>query len=143
MSLHTKKSSLEQTSSLHNQIHDINSKYLKKKMQKNPKFPQEQLINGSIETHSPAIYLNGSTRHFEHECIIKLSKKDLVLHQLNLMLNLDHSRLALFRKTQSLSRHKQGSQQGFLSTMFPYSTLTENIFISWYLIPSDQKQIGI
>ena len=41
MSLHTEKSPLEQTSSLHNQIHDINSKYLKKKMQKNPKFPQE------------------------------------------------------------------------------------------------------
>ena len=37
-----KKSSLEQISSLHNQIHDItNPKYLKKEMEKNLKFPQE------------------------------------------------------------------------------------------------------
>ena len=42
MSLHKKKSSLEQISSLHNQIHDIiNPKYLKKEMEKNLKFPQE------------------------------------------------------------------------------------------------------
>ena len=36
--------------------------------------------------------------------------------------------------TQTLGRHKQGSQQGFLSIIFPFSTLTEIIFISWYLI---------
>ena len=37
-----KKSSLEQISSLHNQIHDIiNPKYLKKEMEKNLKFPEE------------------------------------------------------------------------------------------------------
>ena len=36
MSLHRKKSSLEQSSSLHNQIHDIiNLKYLKKEREKN------------------------------------------------------------------------------------------------------------
>ena len=44
MSLHRKKSSLEQISSLHNQIHDIiNPKYLKKEREKNLKFPQEWL----------------------------------------------------------------------------------------------------
>ena len=37
-----KKLSLEQNSSLHNQIHDINNpKYLKKESKKNLKFPQE------------------------------------------------------------------------------------------------------
>ena len=37
-----KKSSLEQNSSLHNQVHDIiNPKYLKKEREKNLKFPQE------------------------------------------------------------------------------------------------------
>ena len=36
--------------------------------------------------------------------------------------------------TQTLGRYKQGSQQGFLSIIFPFSTLTEIIFISWYLI---------
>ena len=42
MSLHTKKSSLEQSSSLHNQIHDIiNPKYLKKEKEKHLKFAQE------------------------------------------------------------------------------------------------------
>ena len=42
MLLHTKKSSLEQSSSLHNQMHDIiNPKYLKKEREKNLKFPQE------------------------------------------------------------------------------------------------------
>ena len=40
------------------------------------------------------------------------------------MLNLDQG-LSLFRQTQTLSRFTQGSQQGFLSTMFPFSTLTE------------------
>ena len=37
-----KKSSLEQSSSLHNQIHDIiNPKYFKKEKNKNLEFPQE------------------------------------------------------------------------------------------------------
>ena len=37
-----KKSSLEQNSSLHNQVHDIiNPKYLKKEREKNLKCPQE------------------------------------------------------------------------------------------------------
>ena len=45
MLLHTqKKSSLEQSSSLHNQIHDIiNPKYLKKEREENLKFLQEWL----------------------------------------------------------------------------------------------------
>ena len=42
MSLHKKKSSLEQKSSLQNNIHDIiNPKYLKKERGKNLKFPPE------------------------------------------------------------------------------------------------------
>ena len=45
MSLHTQKTpSLEQNSSLHNQIHDIiNPKYLKKERDKNLNLPQERL----------------------------------------------------------------------------------------------------
>ena len=57
-------------------------------------------------------------------------------HQLNLRLKSDQG-LASYTQTQALSRHKQGSQQSFPSTMFPFSTLTEIIFISWYLILSD------
>ena len=42
MSLHRKKSSLEQGSYLHNQIHNIiNPKYLKKEREKNSNLPQE------------------------------------------------------------------------------------------------------
>ena len=78
-------------------------------------------------------------RHFEHEYIIKLSKKDLVSHQLNLMLNSDQG-LAWFRQTHTLGRQKQDYQQGFLSTMFRFSTLAETIFIIWHLILSDYKQ---
>ena len=48
-----KKSSLEQSSSLHNQIHDIiNPKYLKKKREKNLKFTREWLKDET--RHSPA-----------------------------------------------------------------------------------------
>ena len=67
----------------------------------------------------------GKAFYFEHEYIIKLSKKDLAPHQLNLILNSDQG-LALLRQTQTVSKHKQGSQQGFLCTMFPFSTLTES-----------------
>ena len=50
MSLHRKKSSLEQSSSLHNQIHDIiNPKYLKKERKKNLKFNQEWHKDESIK----------------------------------------------------------------------------------------------
>ena len=50
-----KKSSLEQSSSLHNQIHDIiNLKYLKKERERNLKFPQEWFKDETNETHSPA-----------------------------------------------------------------------------------------
>ena len=46
MSLHIKKSSLEQSSSLHNQIHDIiNPKYPEKEREKNLKLPQELLTD--------------------------------------------------------------------------------------------------
>ena len=70
---YTKKSSLEQSLSLHNQIHDmINLKYLKKEREKNLKFPQEWFKDESVETHSPAIYLKGWARHFKHKYIIKL-----------------------------------------------------------------------
>ena len=70
-----KKSSLEQNSSLHNQIHDIiNPKYLKKEREKNTKFPQEWLKD---ETRYivQLIHLKGWTSHFEREYIIKLSQK--------------------------------------------------------------------
>ena len=51
----TKKSSLEQSSSLHNQIHDIiNPKYLKKEREENLRFSQEWFKDKSNETHSPA-----------------------------------------------------------------------------------------
>ena len=130
MSLHTKKSSLEQTSSLHNQIHDINSKYLKKKMQKNPKFPQEQLINGSIETHSPAIYLNGSTRHFEHEYLIKLSKKRSCPPSVESNAEFRSQQVSLIQKN---SEPKQ-TQTGF-STGFPIHYVS--------LLNPDRKYIHI
>ena len=45
------------------------------------------------------------------------------------MLNSDQG-LALLRQTQALSRHKQGSQQGFVSIMCPFSTLTETIYLN-------------
>ena len=73
---YTKKSSSDQKSSLQNKIHDIiNPKYLKKERGKNLKFPQEWHKVESIKTDSPAIHLKGRARHFEHEYIIKLSKK--------------------------------------------------------------------
>ena len=40
-------------------ISDINSKYLKKEREKNSNFPQGWLKDESIETHSPAICLEG------------------------------------------------------------------------------------
>ena len=67
MLLHKKKSSLEQSSSLHNQIHDIDPKYLKKERVKNLKFPQERHRDESIKTHSSAIHLKRWARHFKHE----------------------------------------------------------------------------
>ena len=136
MSLYQKNIIFKQNSSLHNKIHDI-IKYLKKEREKNLKFPQEWRKDGSILRLSPAIHLDASDRHFEHEYIIKLSKKDLLLYQLNLMLNSNQG-LPLFRQTQTLSRQKQGSQQGFLYTMFPFPTLTELTFMScWCLIHND------
>ena len=97
----------------------------------------------SIQTLSPAIHLEGWARHFGHKYIIKLSNKNLVPYQMNLMLN-SNQELTLIRKTQTLSRHKHGFQQGFLSTRFPFSNLTELIFISCrFLIPNDWKQISI
>ena len=72
---YTKKSSLEQSSSLHDQIHDIiNPKYLKKEREKNLKFPQEWLKD-EMRHIVQLIHLKEWARHFEHEYIIKLSKK--------------------------------------------------------------------
>ena len=103
MSLYKKKKkSIEQNSSLHNQIHDneihdiINPKYLIKEREKNLKIPKKWHKYESIKTLSPAIHLEEWDRHFEHEYIIRLSKKDFVPYQLNLMLNSDQG-LALFR----------------------------------------------
>ena len=75
MLLHKKKSSLEQSSSLHNQIHDtINPKYLKKEREKKLKLPQEWLKDETRHIDQ-LIHLKGCARHFEHEYIIKLSTK--------------------------------------------------------------------
>ena len=76
MSLHRKKSSLEQSSSLHNQIHDIiNPKYLKKEREKNLKFPQEWLKYETRHIIQLIHLKEGWAWDFEHEYIIKLSKK--------------------------------------------------------------------
>ena len=140
-----KKTSLEQSSSLHNQIHDIiNPKYLKKEREKNLKFPQEWLKDETRHIVQ-LIHLKGWARHFEHEYIIKLSKKGSCPPSVESNAEF-RSQVSLIQTNSGpncLSRHKQGSQQGFLSTMYPCSTLTEIIFISWYLILSDQKQISI
>ena len=64
MSLHRKKSSLEQSLSLHNQIHDIiNPKHLKKEREKNLNLPQEWLKDetGHI-VH--LIHMKGRSRYF-------------------------------------------------------------------------------
>ena len=74
MSLHRKKSFLEQGSSLHNQIHDIiNLKYLKKEREKNLNL-QDWLKDDTRHTVQ-LIHLKGWARYFEYEYIIKLSKK--------------------------------------------------------------------
>ena len=79
----------------------------------------------------------GWARHFEHEYIIKLSKKDITPYQLNLMLNRNQG-LALFREARTLRRHTQGSQHRFLFTMFSFSTPSVLISISCrYSIPDD------
>ena len=57
----------------HNQLHDINPKYLKKGGEKNLKFPHELHKDKSIKTLSPAIHLEWWDRRFEHEYMIKLS----------------------------------------------------------------------
>ena len=97
---------------MQNQMHDIiNPKYLKKKRKKNLKYPQGWNKDESIDTLSPAIYLEGWARHFEHEYIIKLSKKRYSdPYQLNLMVNSGQV-LALFRQTQTLRTDGHGSQQ--------------------------------
>ena len=84
-------------------------KWLKKEREKSLNFPQEKW-------KYPDIHLEERARHFEHEYIIKLSKKDLVSYQLNLMLNLNQG-IALFRQTQTLRPKKtqQGSQQDLSS----------------------------
>ena len=72
-----KKSSLEQSSSLHKQIHDIiNPKYLKKEREKNLKFPREWRKD-EMRHIVNLIHLKGWARHFEQEYIIKLSKRIL------------------------------------------------------------------
>ena len=72
MSLHRKKSSLEQSSSLHNQIHDIiNPKYLKKEREKNLKWVKDKMRHIIQLIHLK----EGWAWDFEHEYIIKLSKK--------------------------------------------------------------------
>ena len=74
MSLH-KKIIFRTELSLHNQIHDIiNPKYLKKEREKNLKFSQEWLKDETKHIIQ-LIYLKGCARHFEHQYVIKLSKK--------------------------------------------------------------------
>ena len=79
------------------------------------------------DIYSPAILLEGRARHFDREYIIKLSKKNFVPYQLNLMLNLDHG-LALFRQTQTLRKQKQGSQQVSYPLFF-LSQLWQKLYI--------------
>ena len=74
--MHKKKLFLEQSSSLHNQVHNINPKYLKKEREKNLKFPQEWIKDKTRHiVQLIHLKLKGWTRHFEHEYLIKLSKK--------------------------------------------------------------------
>ena len=78
MLLHRKKIIFRTEFSLHNQIHDIISpKYLTTQREKNLKFPKKRLLQMKRDTYNPLaiIHLKGWTRHFEHEYIIKLSKK--------------------------------------------------------------------
>ena len=64
MSLHRKKSSLEQSLSLHNQIHDIiNPKNLKKEREKNLNLPQEWLKDETRHVVQ-LIHLKGWARYF-------------------------------------------------------------------------------
>ena len=60
---------------IHNQIYDvINQKYLKKKKEKNIKFPQEwQKIKPTRRLAQFSIW----ARHFEHEYIIKISENKI------------------------------------------------------------------
>ena len=82
-----------------NQINDIiNPKYLKKEREKNLKWVKDKMRHIIQLIHLK----EGWAWDFEHEYIIKLSKKDFVLHQLNLILKSDR-RLALFRQTQTLT----------------------------------------
>ena len=95
------KSSLEQISSLHNQIHDIiNPKYLKKEMKKNLKFARELHKDESIKTPN-IVQLSTSTGGLgilNTNTYLSSLKNDLVPHQLNIMLNSDQGS-ALFRQT--------------------------------------------
>ena len=80
-----------------NEINNIiNQKYLKKEREKNLKWVKDETRHVIQIIHLK----EGWAWDFEYE--LSSLKKDLVLHQLNLMLNSDH-RLALFRKTQSLT----------------------------------------
>ena len=73
--MHKKKLFLEQSSSLHNQVHNINPKYLKKEREKNLKFPQEW-IKDKTRHIIQLIHLKvGWAWDFVHEYTIKLSKK--------------------------------------------------------------------
>ena len=64
MSLHRKKLYLEQSSSLHNHIHDIiNPKYLKKEREKNLNLPQEWLKDERRHIVQ-LIHLKGWARYF-------------------------------------------------------------------------------
>ena len=58
-----------------NQINDINPKYLKKKREKNLKFPQEWLKYETRHIIQLIHLKEGWAWDFEHEYIIKLSKK--------------------------------------------------------------------
>ena len=69
------KSSLEQSSPIQDQIHDIiNPKCLKKEREKNLKVFQEQLTDETRHIIQ-LIHLKGWARYSEHEYIIQLSRK--------------------------------------------------------------------
>ena len=138
--------SLHKKNLLQNRVHLYIIKYIQNTSKRKGRRIQHFLKNGLKvidETRHivQLIYLKGWTRYFEHEYIIKLSKKRSCPPSVEYNAEF-RSQVSLIQANSDpncQSRYKQGSQQGFLSTMYSCSTLTEIIFISWYLILSDQK----
>ena len=92
---------------------------------------------------NPPINLEEWARYLGLKYIIKLSKEDLVPYQLNLMLN--SNQIALFRQTQTLSRHNRVLNRVYSPPCFisqPWQNLN-SYRLCTYLILNYQKQISI